>query len=427
MDMRDMRPSYSAYLQGPSQIMHTALLSFPSLQIALLGIAAIPFIYYGLAVFSSIRFFSARKPEPPAKDEFLPPVSILKPVRGLDPDAYRNFASFCRLDYPEYEILFCVGDTADPALPVIQRIASDFPHINIRTIIGSGREATNDKCAKLARLTDEAQYDHVAINDSDVRVEPLYLRRLMAPLANPNVGAVTCLYAPDPAAAANATWVQHLQEAGMLSDFYPGLFVAKELDGIKFALGPTIATRVSCLREFGGYAAIENRPADDLLIGRLIAEQGREVILLPYAVHTVPDFQSFGDLFVKRLRWMTVMRHMRPAGHLGLIFTLGLPWTLLAIALAPRAAIALGFLFAYLFVRTLLTLIVGRAGLRQPAIWKHLLFVPLWDGVATVVWAVSFLRRTIRWRGQDYVIVNGQLVPARSGQAVSAAAQHVEH
>lgn len=411
--------------------MPIALLLIPSLRIALLGIAAIPFIYYALALFSSIRFFAARKQrsrnlQARAAEDFLPPVSILKPVRGLDPDAYHNFASFCRLDYPEYEVLFCVGDTSDPALPVIQRLAVDFPHVHIRTIIGSGREATNDKCAKLARLTDEAACEYLVINDSDVRVEPAYLRRLIAPLADPKVGAVTCLYAPDHAVAQKSTWVQDLQEAGMLSDFYPGLFVAKELDGIKFALGPTIATRVSNLREFGGYAAIENRPADDLLIGRLIAEQGREVILLPYVVNTVPDFQSFGELFFKRLRWMTVMRHMRPAGHLGLIFTLGLPWTLLAIALAPRPVIALSFLFTYLLVRTLLTLIVGGVGLRQRGLWKQLLMVPLWDAVAAAIWAASFFRRTIRWRGHDYVIVNGQLVPSRSDGAMAGSAQQVE-
>ena len=405
-------------------LMHFAVLLFPSISIAFLGIAVIPFIYYALAIFSSLRFFAGRRHvSRSAAGEFLPPVSILKPVRGLDPEAYANFASFCRLDYPEYEILFCVGDTSDPALPVIQRLAADFPQVKIRTIVGSGREATNDKCAKLARLTEEAAFEHLVISDSDVRVEPGYLRRLMAPLADPLVGAVTCLYAPQQ----SASWVQHLQEAGMLSDFYPGLFVAKELDGIKFALGPTIATRLSCLREFGGYAAIENRPADDLLIGRLIAEQGREVILLPYVVHTVPDFQSFGELFFKRLRWMTVMRHMRPAGHLGLIFTLGLPWTILAIALAPRAEIALSFLFGYLFVRSLLTMIVGGVGIRQRGLWKQTLMVPLWDAMATIIWAASLLRRTIRWRGQDYVIVNGQLVPARSQGALAAAAQHLEH
>jgi ceramide glucosyltransferase len=405
--------------------MHSLLVIFPSLRIALLGIAAIPFIYYALALLSSARFFlqgrraakAARPPHP-----FLPPVSILKPVRGLDPDAYVNFASFCRLDYPQYEILFCVGDTADPALPVLQRLALDFPDVNIRIIVGSGRQATNDKCAKLARLTDEAAYEHLVINDSDVRVEPDYLRRLISPLADPSVGAVTTLYVP----TEENSWVQRLQEAGMLSEFYPGLFVAKELDGVKFALGPTIATRRTYLREFGGYAAIENRPADDLLIGRLIAEQGREVILLPYAITTVPDYQSLGELFFKRLRWMTVMRHMRPAGHLGLIFTLGLPWTILALILAPNALIAWSFLGGYIFVRFALTLLVGQFGLRQRGVWLDTLFVPLWDALATVIWLASFTRRTIRWRGHSYAIINGQLIPANGTVPVPAASAPAE-
>lgn len=390
-----------------------ALTIFPSLRVLFLGIAAIPFIYYAIAIFSSLRFFLARRRWP--RQDFQPPVSILKPVRGLDPDAYRNFASFCRQDYPEYEILFCVGDTADPALPVLQRILRDFPETNIRIIVGSGRKATNDKCAKLERLTEEAAYEHLVINDSDVRVEPDYLRRLVAPMADDKVGGVTCLYVP----AEETCWVQHLQDAGMLSDFYPGLFVAKELDGVKFALGPTIATRRTFLREFGGYAAIENRPADDLLIGRLIAEQGREMVLLPYAVSTVPDYQSLGELYHKRLRWMTVMRHMRPAGHLGLVFTLGLPWTILAMAISPRWQFVVGFLGGYLFVRSLLTWLVGRVGLKQSAVWKNVLFVPLWDAMATVIWLVSFTRKTIRWRGHDYAIVNGQLVPAAASGSVA--------
>ncbi|ACO31903.1 MULTISPECIES: glycosyltransferase [Acidobacterium] len=405
--------------------MHSLLVIVPSLRIALLGIAAIPFIYYSLALLSSLRFFLAGRraaSTAPAAGEFLPPVSILKPVRGLDPDAYANFASFCRLDYPEYEILFCVGDTADPALPVLQRLALDFPTTTIRIIIGSGRQATNDKCAKLARLTDEAAYEHLVINDSDVRVQPDYLRRMVAPLAAPKTGAVTPLYVPTEV----NTWVQRLQEAGMLSEFYPGLFVAKELDGVKFALGPTIATRRSYLREFGGYAAIENRPADDLLIGRLIAEQGREVVLLPDAITTVPDYQSLGELFFKRLRWMTVMRHMRPAGHLGLIFTLGLPWTILALILAPNALIAWSFLGGYLFVRFALTLLVGQFGLRQRGVWLNMLFVPLWDALATTIWLASFTRRTIRWRGQSYAILNGQLVPANGVTPVAAASAPVE-
>lgn len=386
-----------------------ALFIIPPMRTALLGIAAIPFIYYGIAVFSCWRFFLAARSKPDASKEFLPPVSNLKPVRGLDPDAYENFASFCRQDYPNYEILFCVGDTSDPALPVLRRLIDDFPQTQIRIIIGSGREATNDKVAKLARLVQEAAHEHLVISDSDVRVEPTYLRRLVAPLADAKTGAVTCFYVP----SEEKTWVQRLQDIGMLSDFYPGILVAKQLDGVKFALGPTIATTRSYLHEFGGYASIENKPADDLLIGRLIAEHGREVVLLPYAIATVPDYQSLRELFFKRLRWITVMRHMRPWGHLGLIFTLGLPWSLLAVAIAPTAAVAVTYLGGYFLVRSVLTLLVGSTGLKQSGVWSKLILIPAWDAMASLIWLTSFTRRSIRWRGHDYFIVKGDLVPVR--------------
>src|SRR5271169_3665934 len=337
---------------------------------ALLGIAAIPFIYYVIALFSAWRFFGSPDQQVVSNSDFTPPVSILKPVRGLDPDAYDNFASFCRQDYPEFEIVFCVGDRLDPVLPIIEKVIADFPERNIRVLFGSGREATNDKVAKLARLSSEAKYEILVINDSDVRAEPEYLRTVVAPLADPKVGAVTCFYVPTD----ETTPVQKLQTVGMYSDFYPGIVVAWQLDGVKFALGPTIANSRARLAGFGGYEMIENRPADDLLVGRLIAEQGYEVKLIPYSVHTVADFQSLRDLFLKRLRWITVMRHMRPWGHFGLIFTLGLPWALLAVALLPTPAIVAAYFGGYLIVRAVLTVLVGSWGLKQPGIWKKLAF-----------------------------------------------------
>ncbi len=373
-----------------------------------LGIAAIPFIYYAVSIFSCVRFFAASKHPAKSATAFMPPVSHLKPVRGLDPNAYENFASFCRQDYPEYEVLFCVGDTSDPVLPVLQRLVRDFPDRQIRILIGSGRQATNDKVAKLARMAQEASYEHLIISDSDVRVEPGYSRELMAPLADEKVGAATCLYVPTESNGG----IQHLQNMGMVSDFYPSILIAKVLDGVKFALGPTISTTRTRLRGFGGYEAIENRPADDLLVGRLIAEQGYEVALLNYAVATVPDYQSFGELFHKRLRWITVMRHMRPWGHLGLIFTFGLPWALLAIALLPTPAVVAWYGGMYLLVRFAMTLLVGSWGLRQPAVWTKLAWVPVWDAMAWSIWLISFTRRSIRWRGQDYLIRKGELVPA---------------
>ena len=372
-----------------------------------LGVAAIPFIYYALAIFSSFRFFLATRAKVGKTGEFVPPVSNLKPVRGLDPEAYENFASFCRQDYPDYEILFCVGDTSDPVFPVLQQPVRDFPERQIRIVVGAGRNATNDKVAKLTRLVEEASHEYLVISDSDVRVEPDYLRKVIAPLANPKTGAVTCFYAP----TEESTWVQRLQDVGMVSDFYPGILVAKQLDGVKFALGPTIATTRTRLQAFGGYASIENRPADDLWVGRLIDEQGYEVDLLPYVIYSVADYQSLNELFHKRLRWITVMRHMRPWGHLGLVFTLGLPWALLAVALLPTAGIVVSYLGGYLVVRAVLTVLVGTWGLKQPGIWKKLALIPLWDGMASLIWLTSFTRKTIRWRGRDYLMRDGNLVP----------------
>jgi ceramide glucosyltransferase len=373
----------------------------------LLALAAIPFVYYGIVIVSAFRFFNSRSSLSEGGKPFTPPVSNLKPIRGLDPDAYENLASFCRQDYPEYEILFCVGDEDDPALPVIKKLIADFPDRSIRVLFGSGRSATNDKVAKLARLVSEARHEIVVISDSDVRVRADYLRTVVAPLADPKVGAVTCFYVP----THETTLVQSLQSVGMLADFYAGILVAWQLDGVKFALGPTIATSRTRLDGFGGYQAIENRPADDLLVGRLIADQGYAVNLLPYSVSTVADFQTFRDLFHKRLRWIVVMRHMRPWGHFGLIFTHGLPWCLAAIAAMPSLPVAASYLGAYAALRIAITWMIGVRGLKQFVPWNRLVLIPLWDAMAFAIWLISFGRKSVRWRDNDYYIRDGMLVP----------------
>ncbi len=371
-----------------------------------LVVATAPFIYYLLVLYSSWRFFWRSERRLSRNSDFTPPVSNLKPVRGLDPEAYDNFASYCRQDYPDYELIFCVGDENDPSVPVLEKLMRDFPERRIRVLYGSGRNAINDKVAKLVRMVNEAQNEVLVINDSDVRVEPNYLRTVVAPLRHSNVGGVTCMYV----SAHDKTFTQHLQSIGMFSDFYPGILVARQLDGIKFALGQTIVTTRSRLAVFGGYQAIENRPADDLLVGRLIAEQGYQVELLPYAVQTVPDYDSMKDLFIKRLRWMTVMRHMRPWGHLGLAFTQGLPWCL-AVALIHPDAIGLAYCGMYAGLRVAMTGLVGAWGLKQAGLWKNMPLIVLWDATAFVIWLFTFGRRNIRWRNVDYRIREGMLVP----------------
>jgi ceramide glucosyltransferase len=380
----------------------------------LLAVAGLPFIYYLLVLYSSWRFFRRSPIEMAAKSDFTPPASILKPVRGLDPEAYENFASFCRQDYPEYEIVFCLGSSNDPSFPVIERLQRDFPTCAIRVLFHSRGSASNDKVAKLDQLVHEARYEYLVINDSDVRVAPDYLRTVIAPLVRPTVGAVTCLYV----SAGEQSVVDGIQSIGMISDLYAGILVARELDGVKFALGETIVTTRSRLAQFGGYRAIENRPADDLLVGRLIAEQGYEVELLPYAVLTVADYGSMRDLFFKRLRWMVVMRHMRPWGHLGLLLTQGLPWSIVAIVLHPSLPLALSYVGAYLLLRIAMTWMIGIWGLKQSSLWKNMPLLPIWDGIALVIWVASFWQNSIRWRGgQHYYIRNGMLVDASSATA----------
>jgi ceramide glucosyltransferase len=377
----------------------------PSVREVCLAIAAIPFIYYLIALVSSWRYF--RKPEAAPDDDFTPPVSIVKPIKGLDPGAYENLASFCRQDYPRYEILFCVDADDKEVLSVLARLKKDFPRRPIRVLHGSGRVATNDKVARLARLTEEAWYEHVVISDSDVRVKPDYLRQVIGPLRDPKVGATTCLYVP----AEIGTWTDRLQTVGMMSDFYAGVLVDWQLEGIRFALGPSIATTKTRLNGFGGYGELENRPADDLLVGRLIAEQGCEIALLRYAIETVSDYNSFSELLFKRLRWIVVMRHMRAWGHLGLLLTQGLPLALLAVALHPSEATAAAYLGAYAVLRCAMAWNIGIRGLKQKTLWKDLPLIPVWDAVAFGLWVTSFTRNTIRWRGADYYIRQGCLIP----------------
>src|SRR5579862_4236722 len=363
-----------------------------------LAVAAIPFIYYLIALFSSWQFFRSTAHRNLPNRNFTPPVSNLKPIRGLDPDAYENFASFCKQDYPDYELLFCVGEEDDPVVPILRKLELDFPERRIRVLFGSGGRGSNDKVVKLARLVGEAQHEVVVISDSDVRARPDYLSTVVAPLVDPKVGAVTCFYVP----TEEKTLAESLQTIGMSSDFYAGILVARQLDGVKFALGPTIATTRTRLAGFGGYGAIENRPADDLLVGRLIAEQGYEVELLPYSILTVADYGSMRDLLHKRLRWIVVMRHLRPWGHLGLLLTQGLPWSLVAVAIAPSATTAAVYLGGYFLLRAAITWIIGIHGLKQRYLWKELPLIPLWDAVAFSIWLASFLRSSIRWRGADY-------------------------
>ncbi len=325
------------------------------LEFVVLFTAGIPFIFYFLAIYSSGRYFRQSRNHSGKNLDFTPPISNLKPVRGLDPDAYENFASFCRQDYPEYELIFCATDQTDSSVPVIQKLMRDFPERTIRLLYSGGYTAINDKVAKLRLMEREAQHEYLVINDSDVRVDSEYLRRVVEPLRDPKVGGVTCFYV----SSREESFAEKLQTIGMISDFYAGVLVAWQLDGVHFALGPTMVSTKQRVRAFGGFQVLENRPADDLLFGRLIAEQGVEMI---------------------------------------------------AVLVHPTLPVVAAYWGSYLVFRVAMTWLIGIQGLKQAGLWTKMPLIPLWDAMAFLIWLVSFTRTSIRWRNVDYQLRNGQFV-----------------
>jgi ceramide glucosyltransferase len=370
---------------------------------ALLVLALAPFAFYAIAILAGERFFRARKAAP---SRFTPPVSILKPIRGLDRDAYENFASFCRQDYSEFEILFCVSDKEDPAVPVIEKIITDFPQRPIRLLVGAEALGVSDKVNKLCRLVREARHEVVVISDSDVRVDAGYLRVVAAPFEDQKVGAVTCLYR----GLSEGSLAADLEALGNSADFAPGVLAAWLLGGVDFMLGATMATTKKHLTDIGGFESLVDYFSDDYELGNRIAARGYRVELSPFPVSIVYPVQTMRDAFRHQLRWNLSIRYSRPWGHLGMIFSHGLPWALLGVLLAPSWVAVVGWIAAYCVLRGEVALTVGARGMRDPLVTRKLWMLPLRDACAFVVWVASFFPQRIHWRGQQYYVQDKRLV-----------------
>ena len=369
----------------------------------MMAAGVLPTLYYRAVIFSARRFF--RRPGPAAGD-FTPPLSILKPVRGLDPEAYENFASFCRQDYPEYEILFGVSSQQDPAVPEIRKLIADFPGLPIRLLVVEERYGSNDKVSKLCGLARAARHDVLVVSDGDIRVGAGYLRAVAAPFRETQVGAVTSLYT---GISPRCLWSE-LEAINLSGDFMPAVLVARQLEGVRFALGATMAARRDCLQEIGGFEALADVAADDHYLGQRIAARGYRVELVDAAVQTMCSLDSLRACFEHHLRWGIMNRQSRPWGYLGYGITLGLPWMLLAALAAPTRLGAFIFVTAYLVLRAATVWTVGVRGLRDPLLRRRWWLVPLWDAFAAVIWLASLFAKRVRWRGEEYEVRQGRLV-----------------
>ena len=374
---------------------------------ALLILAATPLVYYALAILVAVQFFRKQRARP--LPEYSPPVSLLKPVRGVYFGSYENFVSFCQQDYLEYEILFAVNDDRDPAVPLIQRIVEEFPERRIRLLVGAEHLGANRKVNKLAWLAREARHDVLVLTDGDVRVVPRYLREVVAPLADRKIGAVTSFYR---AIAEKSLWAE-LEAVGASSDFFAGVLMAGWTEGIRFALGASIATTKEWLGKIGGFEVFADALADDYEVGQRIAKAGGEVVLSREAVWTMYPAQTLGSFWNHQVRWARTVRLCRPLSYVGLLFTQGLPWALLTAIVAPAKWIAGVYLVAYLILRFAMAWTVGIWGVRDEVLRRKAWLVPLYDAIHFVVWLASFGSNHIRWGNVEYVIRKGRMVLIR--------------
>jgi ceramide glucosyltransferase len=342
------------------------------------------------------------------KPDFSPPVSILKPLRGLDPQIYESFRSHCTQDYREYEIIFGVSEANDPAVQAVQRLMKEFPHRQIRLVVCEQVLGNNRKVSNLVQMLPYAKYDHVLINDSDIYVMADYLRNVMAEFADPKVGMVTCPYR----GIAAPTLGSKLESVGISTEFIAGVLVARQIeDGIHFALGSTLAMSRKALETIGGLPPLVDYLADDFELGNRISQAGFKVALARVVVETHLPAYSFRQFFEHQLRWARSTRDSRPAGYVGLLLTFALPWSMLAVLFSLGSWWSWLLLALAALLRAAVAMQVGVRVVDDRAVPGHLWLLPLRDVVAFAVWFTSFIGHKVHWRGEIFILKNGKIRP----------------
>jgi ceramide glucosyltransferase len=364
--------------------------------------------YYLLVLWSARSFVRATGAALP---DFHPPVSILKPVKGLDPDMYESFASHCRQDYPgEYEILFAVGSPDDPAIEAIERLQREFPERGIRLVHCPDTLGTNGKVSSLAQALPHARFDYILISDSDILVSPWYLRRIMAGFGaaecGKKVGMVTALYR----GKAYRTMPSRMEALGIATDFAPNVLTARLLEGgIHFGLGSTLAVSREALEAVGGLLPLADYVADDYHLGARIAAKGFEVILSREVVETsVPEY-TFPEFLAHQLRWARTVRDARPPGYFGMVFTFGLAWALLNAIASGLSLESVALLSIAAAARVSVALLVGGELLGDRHLLRNLWLLPFRDLITLGLWVWCYAGSTIQWRGHEFILKDGKM------------------
>lgn len=371
--------------------------------------------YLIVACWWTHSFFRRQDWQTQESQGFAPPVSILKPVRGLDAGAYENFASFLRQDYPEYEVLFAVSDPDDPAVAVIDRLRRDMPEARTSLVVGVKQAFANPKVSSLAVLTARAAFDVLVISDSDMRVGPDYLRRVVEPLARPEVGLVTCAYR----GVAPATLTAKLEALHMGVTFLPEVIVARRFLDMQFALGATLALRRSDLEQIGGWQAVGDYLAEDSQLALRIAQTGKKVVLSDYLVDAYLGHTTWHEQWHREVRWARTNRVARPREYAGIILTFTVPLAALLLPLDPLELWSWLAVGSALVVRLTTAWLITEAT-RNRSLRRSFAWLPLRDFLSALTWCAGVGGRHVVWRGQKYrLFADGRMEPRAGSSSLS--------
>jgi len=345
-------------------------------------------VYCILQIVAALRYLGVRPPTLRATE----PISILKPLAGLDLDLESNLRTFFEQDYPLFEILFAVRAESDPAVQVVSRLQKEYPKIPSRLVITGEPPYPNAKVFSLERMMAAAANDLIAMSDSDIRVTPDLLRTAAAEFQDASLGVATCPYRAVPG---RSFW-SRLEATGMNTDFWGGALVARMLEGMRFAVGPTIVARRRVLQAIGGFARLKDYLAEDFVMGQFAADAGHGVILSSYVIEHHIGSATFSENMAHRVRWSRSTRRSRPAGYIGQLFTMPLPLALMVCAFSPTWWPVLPVALA---VRAVAAYMVSVRVLRARLNWALL---PIEDLIGFFFWMAGFFGNTISWRGRRY-------------------------
>jgi ceramide glucosyltransferase len=360
--------------------------------------------YYVLCSWSAAQFVRRRNDVKPST--FTPAVSILKPLRGMDPEIHASLRSHCTLDYPEYEIIFGVSDPNDPAVATVRELEREFPQHPMKLVVCGQILGANVKVSNLVQMLPHARHDCLLVNDSDIRVESDYLRWVVAPLEDRQVGMVSCLYR----GIAGKSLGSLLEALGISTDFCGGVLAAIQMEnGLHFGLGSTLVFRREDLQAIGGFESLHDYLADDYQLGNELSHRGLRGYLSDVVVDTFLPAYTWRAYFDHQLRWARSVRDSRGWGYLGVSLTFGVPWALLNLLIARGAPWAWSFLGLVLALRYLMAWLVGVRVAQDPQVPRAFWLIPVRDTAALVIWAAGYLGHTVVWRGDVFLLKNGKL------------------